>query len=107
MNDRPEERAESSMRWDGSAERILTALTEMVPATVRPLAEAAAREESEIVAADRGADAVEAADVVRGWIRTTPADQRDSLVDVIDGLGFDPELFAEDLQSVEEASEEE
>ena len=93
------------MRWDEGAERILAALTEMVPATVRPLAEAAARDESELVAQDRGAGSVEAEDVVRGWIRTTPADQRDLLVEVIDDLGFDPETFAEELQSVEDGPE--
>lgn len=34
-------------------------------------------------------------------IRTTPPEQRDSLVEVIDDLGFEPELFADELQSKE------
>ncbi len=89
------------MLWDEAAERILAALTEMVPATLRPLAEASARDESELVASDRAAEAVEPEDVVRGWIRTTPPEQRNALVEVIADLGFEPELFAEDLQSVE------
>ena len=94
------------MEWDQGAERVMSALTGMVPSTLRPLAEAAAREESEAVAADRGAASVAADDVVRGWIRTTPLEQRNGLVEVIDDLGFDPELFADDLQSDEGWSEE-
>lgn len=98
-----------TMRWDGAAERTLASLVDMVPATLRELARSSACDESEIAAQDRGADAVEPEDVVRGWIRTTPPEQRDGLVDVIDSLGFDPELFAHDLESVagwEDATEE-
>ena len=89
------------MRWDGNAERTLRTLADMVPATLRELATAAARDESELVASDRAADEVLVEDVVRGWIRTTPPEQRNGLVAVIDELGFDVELFAEDLQSDE------
>lgn len=99
MNDR-------AFSWDSEAERIFAALIEMVPATVRPLAEASARDESEIAAQDRGSSSVEAEDVIRGWIRITPGEQRNVLVEVIDDLGFDPETFAEELQSVEEPPEE-
>jgi hypothetical protein len=87
------------MRWSASAERTLKALTEMVPATLRELAAASARDESEIVASERGADEVAGDDVVRGWIHTTPPEQRDGMVAVIDELGYDVELFADDLQS--------
>lgn len=90
-----------SMRWDGSAERTLRSLADMVPATLRELATAAARNESELVASDRESDEVMTEDVVRGWIRTTPPEQRNGLVAVIDSLGFDVELFADDLQSAE------
>ena len=90
-----------TMRWDGQAERTLRTLADMVPATIRELATAAARDESELVASDRAADEVEVADVVRGWIRTTPPEQRNGLVAVIDELGVDVELFADDLQSDE------
>jgi len=89
------------MRWDGQAERTLRSLADMVPATLRELASSAARDESELVASDRGALEVMVEDVVRGWIRTTPPEQRNGLVAVIDELGFDVELFAEDLQSDE------
>ncbi|MEA2661298.1 MAG: hypothetical protein QOH08_870 [Chloroflexota bacterium] len=89
------------MRWDAHAERTLRSLSDMVPATVRELAAAAARDESELVASDRAADEVAVEDVVRGWIRTTPPEQRNGLVAVIDELGFDVELFADDLQSDE------
>lgn len=98
---------ERAVPWDPSAERTLRAFTEMIPETFRPLAEAAARDESELGASDRGGDAVSAEDVVRAWIRTTPADQRNGLVEVIDSLGFDPELFAEELESVDEPPEDE
>ena len=89
------------MRWDGNAERTLRALADMVPSTVRELASAAARDESELVASERESAEVMTEDVVRGWIRTTPPEQRNGLVAVIDSLGFDVELFAEDLQSAE------
>lgn len=90
-----------TMRWDGNAERTLRSLADMVPATLRELATAAARDESELVASDRESAEVLTEDVVRGWIRTTPPEQRNGLVAVIDSLGFDVELFAEDLQSAE------
>ncbi len=89
------------MPWDPSAERTLSSFVEMVPETLRELARSTARDESELAAGDRGAEAVEDEDVVRGWIRTTPPEQRDGLVEVIDSLGFDPELFADDLSSSE------
>jgi hypothetical protein len=89
------------MRWDDQAERTLRTLADMVPATLRELATAAARDESELVASDRAADEVMVEDVVRGWIRTTPPEQRNGLVAVIDELGLDVELFADDLQSDE------
>jgi len=90
-----------TMRWDDQAERTLRTLADMVPATLRELATAAARDESELVASDRAADEVMVEDVVRGWIRTTPPEQRNGLVAVIDELGVDVELFADELQSDE------
>ncbi len=90
-----------SMRWDGNAERTLRSFADMVPTTLRELATAAARDESEQVASDRESDEVLTEDVVRGWIRTTPPEQRNGLVAVIDGLGFDVQLFAEELESAE------
>ena len=95
-----------TMRWDGTAEQTLRSLADMVPATLRELATAAARDESELVASDRESDEVMTEDVVRGWIRTTPPEQRNGLVAVIDSLGFDVELFADDLQSDEGWSDE-
>ena len=95
-----------SLRWDPGAERTLRAFADMVPMTLRELASAAARDESELVAADRAADEVSVEDVVRAWIRTTPPEQRNGLVAVIDDLGFDVELFADDLQSAEGWSDE-
>ena len=98
--------AENNMDWDADAERVLAALTGMVPDTLRPLAAASGREESEIVATDRGASSVTPDDVVRGWIRTTPPEQRNGLVEVIDDLGFDPELFADELEDLGDWEEE-
>jgi hypothetical protein len=95
-----------TMRWDDQAERTLRSFADMVPSTLRELATAAARDESELVASDRAGDEVLVEDVVRAWIRTTPPEQRNGLVAVIDGLGFDVELFAEDLQSDEGWSDE-
>ena len=46
---------ERSMEWDPEADRILGAFTGMVPETLRPLAAASGRQESELVASDRGA----------------------------------------------------
>ena len=89
------------MHWDDGAERTLHTFADMVPTTLRELASAAARDESELVATDRGAGEVGTEDVVRGWIRTTPPEQRNGLVAVIDQLGFEVELFADDLQSDE------
>jgi hypothetical protein len=59
------------------------------------------------MAADRGAPAVAAEDVVRGWIATTPADQRDSLVPVLEQLGFEPEDYADELTRIGEDEGEE
>lgn len=92
-------RGTSGMAWDPGAEAVLSALALMVPETLRALAGAAARDESEAVASDRDSATVGRDDVIRGWIRTTPPEQRNGLVAIIDDLGFDVELFAEDLQS--------
>ena len=89
------------MRWEPAADRILRALVDMVPETMRELARATARDESELAAQDRGADTVAADHVIRGWIRTTPPEQRDGLVEVIDGLGFEAERFVNDLESMD------
>jgi hypothetical protein len=85
------------MSWDDAAERLLVALLGMTPDTLRPLAEGAARAEAEGFANERGSDTVGTDDVVRGWIETTPADQRNSLVAVLDELGIDPEPYADAL----------
>ncbi|MDP9265484.1 MAG: DUF2621 domain-containing protein [Chloroflexota bacterium] len=89
------------MSWNDEAENILAALVQMVPETLRELAEGATREESEEAASARGAQSVSADDVIRAWIRTTPPEQRDSLIAVIESLGFEPELYVEELGSVE------
>ena len=94
------------MRWDQQAERTLRSLADMVPATLRELASAAARDESELVASDRAADEVGVEDVVRGWIRTTPPEQRDGLVAVIESLGLEPERYVDELESGEGWEEE-
>ncbi|HVR89408.1 MAG TPA: hypothetical protein VHG53_07680 [Candidatus Limnocylindria bacterium] len=96
-----------TMEWSAGAQRTLRALVDMVPATLRELAEAAARDESEVVASERSAAEVAGDDVVRGWIHTTPPEQRDGLVAVIDELGYEVELFADDLQSAEGWSDQE
>ena len=87
------------MNWEPEAERALEQLCAMVPATYRELARASARGESEVAAGEREADQVGPEDVVVGWIRMTPLDQRDGLVPIIESLGHDPLEYADELQS--------
>ncbi len=94
------------MTWSEAADSILLALVRMVPETLRELAAASARDESEAVAEQRGAGEVEVDDVVRGWIRTTPPEQRNGLIAVIESLGLEPERYAEELESPEGWDEE-
>jgi hypothetical protein len=89
------------MEWTDSADSLLTALSRMVPETLRALASAAARDEAETIAQDRSSEAVEVDDVMRGWIRTTPPEQRNSLIAVIEDLGLDAERYADDLEDAE------
>jgi hypothetical protein len=94
------------MEWDESAEGVLATLCRMVPDTIRELARAAAHDEAESVAGERGAAGVTVDDVVRGWIHTTPPEQRNGLVAVIESLALDPELYADELESGEGWEEE-
>ena len=94
------------MNWSEPADSVLVALVAMVPETLRELASASARDESEAVAEQRGASEVEVDDVVRGWIRTTPPEQRNGLIAVIESLGLEPERYAEELESPEGWDEE-
>ena len=94
------------MSWDETAEGVLATLCRMVPDTIRELAKSAARDEAESVASERGAVSVTVNDVLRGWIRTTPPEQRNGLIAVIESLGLEPERFAEDLESAEGWDEE-
>ncbi|TMC04590.1 MAG: DUF2621 family protein [Chloroflexi bacterium] len=94
------------MTWSDAADSMLLALVRMVPETLRELAVASARDESEAVAEQRGASEVEVDDVVRGWIRTTPPEQRNGLIAVIESLGLEPERYAEELESPEGWDEE-
>jgi hypothetical protein len=98
------------MEWDETAEGVLATLCRMVPDTIRELAKAAAHDEAELVASERGAESVSLDDVVRGWIRTTPPEQRNSLIAVIEDLGLEPEPYVDELESDEgwgESSEKE
>jgi hypothetical protein len=78
----------------------------MVPETLRELAKAAAHDEAESVAGERGADSVSIDDVIRGWIRVTPPEQRNGMVAVIESLGLEPEIYETELQSDEGWEEE-
>ncbi len=89
------------MTWSDTAESVLLALVRMVPETLRELAGSAARDEAEAAASERGGGEVEVDDVVRGWIRTTPPEQRNGLVAVIESLGLEPERYAEELEFAE------
>lgn len=94
------------MEWDESAEGVLATLCRMVPETIRELARAAAHDAAESVAADRSAEIVSVDDVIRGWIRTTPPEQRNGMVAVIESLGLEPEIYETELQSDEGWEEE-
>ena len=94
------------MNWSEAADSVLLALVRMFPETLRDLAGASARDESEALAELRGASEVEVDDVVRGWIRITPPEQRNGLVAVIESLGLEPERYAEELESAEGWEEE-
>ena len=94
------------MNWSEAADSVLLALVRMVPETLRELAGASARDESEAVAEQRGSSEVEVDDVVRGWIRTTPPEPRNGLIAVIESLGLEPERYAEELESAEGWDEE-
>lgn len=89
------------MNWEERAEGILAQLCRMVPETLRDLAAASARDESEMIASERGADEVGTDDAIRGWIAITPPEQRNGLVAVIESLGLDPAAFADELESAE------
>jgi uncharacterized protein DUF2621 len=89
------------VEWSDAADNLLTTLARMVPETLRELAGAAARDEAQTIAQDRGGNEVEVDDVMRGWIRTTPPEQRNGLIVVIESLGLDPERYAEDLEDAE------
>ena len=94
------------MNWSEAADSMLLALMRMVPETLRELAGASARDESEAAAEQRGGSEVEVDDVVRGWIHTTPPEQRNGLIAVIESLGLEPERYAEELESAEGWDEE-
>ena len=89
------------MDWSEGAENVLTALSKMVPETLRQLAQMSAKDEAESIAQERGAEEVDVDDAMRGWIRITPPDQRNGLVAVIDSLGLEPETYAEELEDAE------
>ncbi len=90
------------MSWEQEAESALEQLCAMVPETYRELARANARAESEVAAGERGATEIGPEDVIVGWIRMTPVEQRDGLVAIIESLGHDPVEYADELQSAEE-----
>jgi Protein of unknown function (DUF2621) len=94
------------MEWDETADGVLATLCRMVPDTIRELAKSAARDEAESVASERGAVSVTVNDVLRGWIRTTPPEQRNGLIAVIEDLGLEPEDYADELESDEGWGEE-
>ena len=89
------------MEWSEGAENLLTALSKMVPESLRMLAQMSAKDEAEAIASERGAPDVDVDDAMRGWIRVTPPDQRNGLIAVIESLGLEPERYADDLENAE------
>ena len=95
------------MEWSDGAENVLTALAKMVPESLRLLARLSAKDEAEAIASERNGDEVDVDDAMRGWIRVTPPEQRNSLIAVIESLGLEPERYVEDLEDAEGWDEEE
>jgi hypothetical protein len=95
------------VEWSDGAENLLTALSKMVPESLRQLARMSARDEAEAIAGERGASDVDVDDAMRGWIRVTPPDQRNGLIAVIESLGLEPERYADDLEDAEGWDEDE
>lgn len=89
------------MEWTADAENLLATLGRMVPETLRELATSAAHDEAEAVAEEQGASEVGADEVMRGWIRSTPPEQRNGLIAVIEDLGLEPERYADELENAE------
>jgi hypothetical protein len=89
------------MDWSDGAENLLTALSKMVPESLRMLARMSAKDEAESIASERGGSDVDVDDAMRGWIRVTPPDQRNGLIAVIESLGLEPERYADDLENAE------
>ena len=89
------------MDWTDEGSTLLDTLARMVPETLRELAKLSAKDEAESVASASGAEEVDVDDVMRAWIRTTPPEQRNGLVAVIESLGLEPERYAEDLESAQ------
>ncbi|TMC32889.1 MAG: DUF2621 family protein [Chloroflexi bacterium] len=89
------------MEWTDEAGTLLDTLARMVPETLRELAKLSAKDEAESVASASGGEEVDVDDVMRAWIRTTPPEQRNGLVAVIESLGLEPERYAEDLESAQ------
>ena len=67
---------------------------------------ATSRDEAESVAGERNSASVSVDDVIRGWIRVTPPEQRNGMVAVIESLGLEPEIYETELQSDEGWEEE-
>jgi hypothetical protein len=95
------------MDWTVEADNLLTALARMVPETLRQLATMSARDEAEGIASEAGENEVDVDEAMRGWIRTTPPEQRNGLIAVIESLGLEPERYAEDLENAEGWDDEE
>ncbi len=94
------------MNWTVQAQGLIEALGRMVPEALRQLAMLSAREEAEGIVSEAGGDEVTVDDAMRGWIRTTPPDQRNSLIAVIESLGLEPETYADELENAEGWDEE-
>ncbi len=94
------------MEWTEEAESLIEQLARMVPETLRQLASLSARDEAESIVREAGGSEVDVDETMRGWIRITPPEQRNSLIAVIESLGLEPERYVEDLEDAEGWDEE-
>jgi hypothetical protein len=95
------------MEWTEEAESLIEQLARMVPETLRQLATMSARDEAESIVSQAGGTEVDVDETMRGWIRITPPEQRNSLIAVIESLGLEPERYANDLEDAEGWDDEE
>ncbi|MDD5541865.1 MAG: DUF2621 family protein [Acidobacteriia bacterium] len=87
------------MNWSTEATTQFESMLNDVPAMMRGMARSMASAEAERVAAERGATEVSVDDLIRGMIRATPSDFRETVKQLLQGHGIDPATYASEFGS--------